>query len=225
MRSTSEAAVQTCGRGLTMAVSRQEAVSNLCQLLKESEKAGIPLEDILKCLDSKDACAGVNHSWWRPKCSLWKWFRFTLLNILPVMFLAFLLYFPAVQLINESPCVVQAPMVFGEIMHPIVNCSMCKGLTEAPRLTNLSRREFMEHHAHSSRPIVVVGAASHWPAMDIFSYSYFKGLYQSHPDGIETDTNTGQFFSYSSNIKNLKELFELSSESVAMERERWYIGW
>ena len=208
-----------------MAVSRGETVSSLCELLKESEKVGISLEDILKCLDSKDVSAGVSRSWWRSKCSIWKWFRFTVLNILPVLFLAFLLYFPVVQLINESPCVLHAPMGFGEIMHPIVNCSMCKGLTEAPRLTNLSRHEFMERHAHSSRPIVVVGAASHWPAIDIFSYDYFKGLYQSHPDGIETDMNTGQFFSYSSNIKNLKELFELSSESAAMETERWYIGW
>jgi len=61
--------------------------------------------------------------------------------------------------------------------------------------------------------------------MEVFSYNYFKDLYQQSPEAIDSDTEKGQFFSYSSNIRNLKELFELSSEGVSMATEKWYIGW
>ena len=110
-------------------------------------------------------------------------------------------------------------------MHPKFDCNFCEGLTGAPRQTNLSQYEFVHKYAYTSRPILVVGAASDWPAMDVFSYDYFKSLYQQSPEAIESDMESGQFFSYSSNIQNLKDLFDLSSERVSMTTEKWYIGW
>ena len=217
-----------------MAVSKDKVISELYELFEQSEKNGISLEDILKCVysnvgsttiyDSYDElptpCA--KESYWRRYAS--KCIHFFVLQLLPILFLGVLFYSPVAQLVYMSPCILHTPVPLVEVTHPIINCTMCQGLTEAPRLKNLSRNEFMEHHAHSLRPIVVVGAASQWPAIEVFSYDYFKKLYQNYPESVEGDMNTGQFFSYSSNIRNLKELFEIP-HNLAVETERWYIGW
>ena len=102
---------------------------------------------------------------------------------------------------------------------------VCEGVTGALRFVNLSREDFVHHHAYSAKPIVVEGAALRWPAMDVFSYDYFKNLYLQTPGSLDDDNIKGQFFSYSSNIMDLKNLFELPTEHVEMKTERWYIGW
>ena len=45
------------------------------------------------------------------------------------------------------------------------------------------------------------------------------------PEAMDADMNSGHFFPYSSSIRDLKELFELPSESASMANEKWYIGW
>ena len=45
------------------------------------------------------------------------------------------------------------------------------------------------------------------------------------PEAMDADINSGHFFSYSSRIKDLKELFEMSAERASMASEKWYIGW
>ena len=218
-----------------MAVSKVEVISELYELFEQSEKNGISLEDIFKCVYSNVGSTTIDDSYdelntpyskkshWRHYVS--KGIHFSVLQLLPFLFLGFLFYFPMAQLMYTSPCIMHTPVPLVEVTHPIINCTMCQGLTEAPRLKNLSRNEFMEHHAHSLRPIVVVGAASRWPAIEVFSYDYFKKLYQNYPESVEADMNTGQFFSYSSNIRNLKELFEIPHNQLSVENERWYIGW
>lgn len=185
----------------------------------------MPLEDILKCLDNETKPIKSSFIIYPARCSLQNLISFTFFKVIPALFCVFLLHFPLLQLFTGSTCVLSPPLMLTEIMHPLVNCSMCQGVTEAPRFVNLTRKEFALHHAHSSRPIVVVGAALDWPAMQVFSYDYFRGLYYSFPESLDADTSKGQFFSYSSNIHDLKELFELTSERAAMITERWYIGW
>ena len=200
-------------------------LSGLCELAKDSQKAGIPLEDILECLDAVTETKHINGQSKSARCSFKNYISFTLFKLFPALFLVLLLYFPVLRVFNSSACVLPSPGLLSDVMHPLANCSMCQGVKGAPRLVNLSRNEFMLRHAHSSRPIVVVRAALHWPAMKTFSYEYFRSLYRSHPDAIDSDTTEGQFFSYSSNIRNLRELFELTSERATMTTERWYIGW
>ena len=73
--------------------------------------------------------------------------------------------------------------------------------------------------------MVIEGAADDWSAMNVFSYDYFKDLYLRTPGSLDDDNIKGQFFSYSSNIMDLKELFNLPVERAEMKIERWYIGW
>lgn len=98
-------------------------------------------------------------------------------------------------------------------------------MSGALRFGNLSREDFVHNHAYSAKPIVVERAADGWSAMEVFSYDYFKDLYQKTPGSLDDDNIKGQFFSYSSNIMDLKDLFQLSVEQAQMKSERWYIGW
>ena len=104
-------------------------------------------------------------------------------------------------------------------------CRVCEGVSGALRFDNLSREDFVHHYAYSAKPIVVEGAARGWPAMEVFSYNYFRRLYLQIPGSLDDDNIKGQFFSYSSNIMDLKELFHLPVEHSEMKTERWYIGW
>ena len=199
---------------------KDEVLSGLHNVLGDAKQSGVPLEVILNCLDNEINSSSRSAPW-----STWNFVSFILFKLIPALLLVVLLYYPLQQLINGSVCVLPAPTLITGPIHPLANCSMCQGVTEAPRLVNLTRKDFALHYAHSLQPVVVVGAALHWPAMQMFSYDYFRILYSSIPEAINTDTSKGQFFSYSSNIRNLKELFDLPSERAAMVTERWYVGW
>ena len=202
---------------------KNEAMSGLLEALRDAEKAGVALEDILKCLNTETkptrSIAHQSRYPFRNSAS------FIFLHLMPAVSFVFLLHFPLVKFLSGASCLLPAPVLLRDMIQPLTNCSVCQGVTEAPRLLNLTPKDFALHHAYSSRPIVVAEAALHWPAMHVFSYEYFQSLYYRYPDAIGADTSKGQFFSYSSNIRNLKELFELPSEKVAMTTERWYIGW
>lgn len=197
---------------------KEDVVSSLLEIIRDAERGGVPLEDTLKCLDNEA------RSFTHPYTSRYLPRKSASYIVLAISFV-FLLHFPLWKLLGGASCLLPAPVLLREVIPPLVNCSICQGVTEAPRLVNLTRKHFALHHAHSSQPIVVAEAALHWQAMHMFSYDYFRNLYDKYPDAVGADTTKGQFFSYSSNIRNLKELFDISSERVAMTTERWYIGW
>ena len=146
-------------------------------------------------------------------------------KVYPIIFLLCLSVYPLYKLAVGSPCLVNEVSPFGEILTPLVSCKMCEGVTGAPRLTNLSKEDFVRNYAYNGRPILVEGAVLHWSAIKVFSYEYFKDLYLSAPASLEEDKNSGQFFSYSSSIEDLEHLFSLPDEVASMATEKWYIGW
>lgn len=214
---------------MAKAKAKEAAVSHLGSVLKDADKSGVPLKHIVYCLNNEaKALNSLNRAALPARWSSFLGYAaaFTLFKLVPCIMIGLLLQALILQLLNRSSCVFPAPLLLCEMfIQPLANCSVCEGIAEAPRLVNISRKEFALYHAHSSRPIVVIGAALKWPAMETFSYDYFRNLYNSYPDAINIDTSTGQFFSYSSNIRNLKELFELPSERAAMTVDKWYVGW
>ena len=201
-------------------------LSSLHRILSNAVRSGVPPHSVLALLDKerdrsttkqKDRQTWLNYARWTV-CARW-WY------VVPCLLISFLLHVLVLQLWNESTCIIPVPPMISGMIQPLANCNICQGVVEAPRFLDLNRKDFALHHAHSSRPIVVVGAALHWPAMEIFSYTYFMNLYRKFPDAIAGDTTQGQFFSYSSKIQTLKDLFELSPERVNMTSESWYIGW
>ena len=204
---------------MSLSTAKDEVVLKICKAARDAENAGISVEDIFKCLnDERKSISSPSHD----SSSVW---GFTSFKLISGVLLVSLLHFPVLKFLYDSSCILPTPDLLIGMITPLANCSVCEGVMEAPRLVNLTRKEFAIHHAHSSRPIVVVEAAMNWPAMQVLSYDYFKTLYHKYPEAIDADSAKGQFFSYSSNIRNLKDLFELSSEQVAMITDKWYIGW
>lgn len=143
----------------------------------------------------------------------------------PILFALALLAYPLFKLFTGAPCLISEISPFGEAVNPVVDCEICRGVTEAPRLRNLSKDDFIRNYAYTSKPILVEGAASNWSALDVVSYDFFKSLYMERPESLEEDNSGGQFFAYSSNIRDLKGLFSLPEDVATMKTEKWYIGW
>ena len=155
---------------------------------------------------------------------------FSMLNklifkVYPVLFLISLFLYPLFKFVSGSPCLISEFSPFGEVTIPFIDCNVCVGVTGAPRLSNLSQEDFVKNYAYTGKPILVEGAVLNWSAIEVFSYDFFKSLYLSVPSSLEEDSNTGQFFSYSSNVRDLKHLFSLSDDVATMATEKWYIGW
>jgi histone arginine demethylase JMJD6 len=194
-------------------------LSSLRKIVSDGDNAGIPLHEILATLDEeRKPTKATSITRLRNSVSCTP-------LIIPCLIFGLLLHVPVLQIWNGSFCALPTPAMMIGMIQPVADCNVCEGVAEAPRLVNLSRKDFALQHAHSSKPIVVVGAALNWSAMEVLSYEYFQSLYQRYPDAVDGDMSKGQFFSYSSNIRHLEDLFELSSERAAMISERWYIGW
>ena len=164
-----------------MASRKQEAISQLCDILERARASGLPQEKIRNCLESKDLVSVFESGGNRRSC--WKYtkclsFHCIIFNVLPAMLLLALMGFPLFEFMNESPCLVPKPEIFLDLVQPLLDCKFCENVTEAPRLKNITPYEFVHNYAYTSRPSLFVGAASEWPAVDLFSYDYFRKLYQ-----------------------------------------------
>lgn len=196
-----------------------EAVSKIKGLLKQAKSSGLTDTEIVEvCKKTKTD----DFDPYKKSCSL---LNCLLFKFYPVMFLMLLPIYPMFKLLTGSACLLREVSPFGEAVTPIVDCGICEGVTGAPKLTNLSMDDFVRNYAYTSRPILVVGAVSHWSALDVFSYDYFKSLYMNSQEALQEDHDSGQFFAYGSNIRDLKDLFSLPSDVATMETEKWYIGW
>ncbi len=203
----------------------QKVLTELTAILESAKSAGLSESDIKDCLEQEgliptpppDPALLMKKAWWIMELIVFK--------VYPLLFLAALLAYPGYKAYTGSPCLVSEVFPLAEAVIPFVDCKICEGVTQAPRLTNLSQEEFIRSYAYESKPILVVGAARDWPALDLFSYDYFKDLYLSRPGSLKGDNEEGQFFAYSSTINDLEDLFAMPSEKASMATEKWYIGW
>lgn len=199
-----------------------QTVSELLNVLREAKSVGLAQDELRSCLESEYfSCTAQKKrsQWWMT------YLQFCVFSLLPILLCLTLLLFPLLALVRGSWCLVPQLVPFPEVVRPLANCSLCEGINSAPRLSNLSRYDFVHQYAYSFKPVLVVGAALEWPAIDLFSYNYFRELYHKVPEVMESEMSSGQFFSYSSNVRNLMELFSLPSDRASMLTERWYIGW
>ena len=206
--------------------TEKEMVSRIRKVIKRARQRGMSDEDIKKCFRQNgyvETADTDDQDPWRRSCSLLSCLLF---KLYPLIFLLLLLSYPLFRLLGGYACLLVEISPFGEAVNPVVDCKICESVTEAPRLpANLSKDDFIRNYAYTSRPVLVVGAVSNWSALEVFSYDYFKSLYMNSPGSLEEDNDRGQFFAYSSNIRDLKDLFSLPSEVATMETEKWYIGW
>lgn len=123
-------------------------------------------------------------------------------------------------------CVVPNNYLVWEATRPVADCNICRGVNSVMVLPNVTRDEFL-NYAYSYRPIIIKNAAGHWPAMKVFSYSFFRDLFESTPGSYESIDEECQFLNFKTDLYSLKQVFSMSQKRVRnADGERpWYIGW
>ena len=61
--------------------------------------------------------------------------------------------------------------------------------------------------------------------MNVFSFKYFKNLYDKYEDAYEVQETSCQFFPYKTNFGSLEEVFLMGKRRAAFKGKPWYIGW
>lgn len=87
-------------------------------------------------------------------------------------------------------CLIAIPDSFSHAFRPPEDCSFCRNVTHADRVSNISPREFEQFYAYNARPVVVTDATHDWSALDVFDFWYFKDVY----DLSDSDQMNCQFF-------------------------------
>jgi len=81
-------------------------------------------------------------------------------------------------------------------------------------------------YAYSGRPVVVIDAMENWTAQHVFSFQFFKGVYEESLEHWTLQTGC-QFFPYETEFTQLREVFNMSEDRAHMRdgTRPWYIGW
>ncbi|GJQ79009.1 hypothetical protein Trydic_g170 [Trypoxylus dichotomus] len=109
---------------------------------------------------------------------------------------------------------------------PISDCKYCLGVESPIILYNVSRNDF-EAYAYTSKPIVVKGAFSNWPAFHHFNFTFFKNLYDQTEDSYRSVDDECQFLHFKSDFISLRDVFSMNPARINNEpgTKSWYVGW
>jgi hypothetical protein len=113
-----------------------------------------------------------------------------------------------------------------EATRPETNCSMCQDVKSVLVFGNITRDEF-RNYAYSSRPMLVKGAALHWPAMQTFTYHFLKEIYQNVEGAYESIEEECQILTFKTEFRSLEDVFAMPESRVFLEEgeKPWYVGW
>lgn len=161
------------------------------------------------------------------KCNKQKWsFREKLLFIF--IFVAIIC---AVALQNKdflsSRCGIENNYIVMEITRPITDCRICKGIRKFRILRNVTREEFAQY-AYLGQPMLVKGGCQNWTALNVFSYDFFKQLYNEIPGAYQSVEEECQFFPFKTEFLQLDDVFKMPESRAKMlspDEKTWYIGW
>lgn len=199
-----------------------ELQQELATALAEAKEDGVSDVVIRKILESELSSLPKYR---KTRCSIGRIAHVLIFYLLPLLTFLSIIGYGAWNYYQEYPCYYFVPEPLLELLGPLADCNFCKDIDHAPRLTNLSQIEFIHKYGFSGQPVIITDATSSWKASSVFSYDFFKQLYLSRPESLDNDKQHGQFFQYSSNIRNLNELFNMSEDSAKFKSEKWYIGW
>ncbi|KAF5303373.1 hypothetical protein FQR65_LT08286 [Abscondita terminalis] len=123
-------------------------------------------------------------------------------------------------------CIIPNNYFVWEATRPISDCQFCTNVTEPLILLNVTREEFSKY-AFSSKPIVIKNALHHWPAVTVFTFDFFKSLYDNIHDAYRSVDEECQFLHFKSNFISLRDVFSMSEDRVKNQpgEASWYVGW
>ncbi|XP_053999008.1 uncharacterized protein LOC128887299 isoform X1 [Hylaeus anthracinus] len=119
-----------------------------------------------------------------------------------------------------NKCLAELPLFTQKIFRPAEDCSICRDVQQVDRISNVVPGNFEERYAYSGRPVVITDAMTNWTAPKVFSFSFFKSLY----DGEDANC---QFFPYKTEFKSLQDVFDMDANRSLLENgtKPWYVGW
>ncbi|KAJ9579290.1 hypothetical protein L9F63_024603, partial [Diploptera punctata] len=127
--------------------------------------------------------------------------------------------------ILECICTISMPDQLLKTFRPPEDCSMCRGLHQVDKVSKISPGQFEEIYAYTGRPVVITDAMENWTAQHVFSFQFFKGIYEESFEYSSVQLGC-QFFPYETEFTQLREVFNMSDERASMRdgTQPWYIG-
>ncbi|XP_026764666.1 uncharacterized protein LOC113523001 [Galleria mellonella] len=120
-------------------------------------------------------------------------------------------------------CAVELPSNSKSLFRPPEDCSMCIGVDEVVRLSNVSAQEFEESYAYGATPVIVTDATANWKAIENFTFQFFANFYRTGKMG--TQINDCFYFAYKSGLQSLQDVFNMDESRANLTGEPWYVGW
>ncbi|XP_029193124.1 bifunctional arginine demethylase and lysyl-hydroxylase JMJD6-like [Acropora millepora] len=154
--------------------------------------------------------------------------KFWVYFILPVLIAVACYHFEVIELshLREEPCLINVNEISIEVTRKPSNCSLvCDGLNMIPRVSELSKDEFLMKYAYTGRPVVVTDAAKNWSATERFNFTFFKQLFEKNENAYQVNEDECQFFPYRTEFVSLKEAMNMSKERSEWKGKPWYFGW
>lgn len=205
-------------------VTRVEELAVLFSDLREKSLKGGETLDSIRAEFLRQVVTDRERSTSSKKKSL-KWF---VIVVLPVVLAFAGYYFDVIEMLHvkEEPCLLNVNEIFIEVTRKRTNCSLlCDGLTEIPRVSDLSKQEFATKYAYTGRPVVVVDGAKNWSAIERFNFTFFKELFEKNKEAYRVNEEECQFFPYRTEFISLEQALNMSKERSEWKAEPWYFGW
>ena len=121
-------------------------------------------------------------------------------------------------------CLIEFPeKLFDWTRPPVLDCSICQGIKQVDRVSNLSPSVFEVKYAYTGVPVVVTDGAFNWTAQKYFNIDFFKKLYSE--DSLANSESNCQFFPWKGEYESLADFFESADIENQNKTEPWYIGW
>ncbi|KAK5642381.1 hypothetical protein RI129_008548 [Pyrocoelia pectoralis] len=123
-------------------------------------------------------------------------------------------------------CIIPNNVFVWEATRPVSDCQYCINVTEPILLYNITREEFSKY-AYTSKPVVIKKSFLHWPAVTVFSFKFFKNLYDSIDNAYRSVDEDCQFLHFRSNFISLRDVFAMSEarSNNSPGETSWYVGW
>ena len=209
---------------MTSPESQKEVENSFKALRKEAQNSGLTKKEIR--LEFLQAIRGQRQ---KKNATLWsRKLRLVFLIFFPVLLSCggFFLFRYVADYYRDDVCLINYNEIVGEISRKVTNCSlMCEGLREFPKVSNLSKGEFVAKFAYSGRPVVVTDAAVNWTALQTFNFTFLKNLHDSSKGSYRANEEECQFFPYKTEFQSLKEAFAMPKKRAEWKAAPWYFGW
>ncbi|ENN81093.1 hypothetical protein D910_02628 [Dendroctonus ponderosae] len=105
-------------------------------------------------------------------------------------------------------------------------CEICQDFSKVDKVANVSPALFLQKYFKQTHPVVVTDGAANWPAKKLFTFDFFKALFNS-TEVNRSKHKTCQFFPYKTEFASLQEVFNMNADRAMLKPGEmpWYIGW